>query len=104
MWMGDIINNQSLSIKGNQAVTAKFGAALGMSVNGDLAQAAYNLYEFNTTPDSANIASVQDHPEKFKIVCMSTKQIVLNNTPAGYYLLETRVSKESFTSPIIIMH
>jgi hypothetical protein len=32
-----------------------------------------------------------------------TKQIVLSNAPAGYYLLETRIGKEMFSRPIAIV-
>jgi hypothetical protein len=65
LWMGTIQNNQSLNIIGNQQVTAKLGAALGMSINGDLALAAYDLYEFNTTP--GNMIQLGAHPERFKL-------------------------------------
>jgi hypothetical protein len=50
LWMGGIDGNQQLTIIGNQQVTAKLGAAVGISVQGDMALAAYDLYEFNTTP------------------------------------------------------
>jgi hypothetical protein len=33
-----------------------------------------------------------------------TKQIVLEKAPAGYYLLETRIGKEIFSRPIVIVH
>ncbi|RXK58563.1 WD40 repeat domain-containing protein [Lacibacter luteus] len=66
LWMGTIQNNQTLDVIGNQTVTAKLGAALAMCLSGDLALAAYDLYEFNTTP--GNIKSVNGHPERFEIV------------------------------------
>lgn len=50
LWMGTIQNDQSLSVVGCQKVTGNLGAALEMAGNGNLACAAYDLYEFNTTP------------------------------------------------------
>jgi hypothetical protein len=46
LWMGTIAEN-GISITGNQGVTAKLGAAIGLGGSGDLAFVAYDLYEFN---------------------------------------------------------
>ena len=62
LWMGTLQGN-SLSIIANQQVTAQLGAALGMSVNGAFVVAAYNLYEFDTTPGDRLL--VDQHPEHF---------------------------------------
>jgi hypothetical protein len=64
LWMGGIQNNEQLTIIGYQPVTAKLGAALGMTVDGNLAMAGYDLYAFNTEPPVAAKAA-GPHPERF---------------------------------------
>lgn len=41
---------------------AKLGSALGMSVDGNLAVAAYDLYEFDTTPGTTRADGA--HPQR----------------------------------------
>ncbi len=61
LWMGTA-SDTALSIIGSQSVTAKLGSALGMSVDGNLAVAAYDLYEFDTTPGTTRADGA--HPQR----------------------------------------
>jgi WD40 repeat protein len=53
LWMGTIINNQTLSVFGYQEVTSPLGSAIAFGVGGNLVMASYNLYEFTTLNNAA---------------------------------------------------
>lgn len=65
LWMGKISNNNTISIIGNQRVGGQLGAAIGMTITGNLAHAAYDLYEFNTKQN--RIQTTDEHPERLMI-------------------------------------
>ena len=63
--MGSIIEQQRLTIIGNVQATAKLGAAIAQSSNGNIALAAYNLYQFTTSNRAVKPAAA--HPARFTL-------------------------------------
>lgn len=58
LWMGTVVNDQSLSIFGYEELTSPLGSALAFNACGRLAMVSYDLYEFTTFGGSPPSSSV----------------------------------------------
>lgn len=64
LWMGTVVNHESLSIIGYEEVTTLLGSALAYNVAGRLALVSYNLYEYITVDDGPPLSS--NNPERIE--------------------------------------